>query len=138
MTIDISDFKPMDEVISQESICRYAELSGDFNPLHVDVVFAEASEFGGTIAHGPMQLQPFFRSLSEWFDADAFPSGTTVSVTYRHPARPGDTVRFEALRVDDSEDEVIMLEGQSVNQDGTVLAQIEVVMPRKNRRRQLA
>ena len=126
MPIEISEFEPMDEAISQESINRYAELSGDFNPLHVDVAFAEASEFGGTIAHGPIQLQPFFRSLCAWFDADAFPSGTTVSVTYRHPARPGDTVHFEALSV--IEDEVVTLEGRSLNQDGTVLAQIETVL----------
>ena len=135
MTIGISEFQPMDEAISQDYINRYAELSGDFNPLHVDVAFAEASEFGGTIAHGPMQLQPFFRSLSAWLDADAFPSGTTVSVTYRHPARPGDTIHFEAIRVVEGEveDEVFNLEGRSVNQDGQVLAQIATVVPKGKR-----
>ena len=131
MTIDISEFEPMQEAITQASIHRYAELSGDFNPLHVDVAFAAASEFGGTIAHGPMQLQPFFRSLSAWFHADAFPAGTTVSVTYRHPARPGDAVHFEALSVVESEDEVFTLEGQSVNQDGTTFARIEATVPKR-------
>lgn len=132
MTIDINEFEPMVEAISQDSIQRYAELSGDFNPLHVDVAFASASEFGGTIAHGPMQLQPFFRSLSTWFDADAFPAGTSVSVTYRHPARPGDTIHFEALNVVESEDAdaFFTLVGQSVNQDDTTLAQIEAVWPK--------
>lgn len=131
MTIEISEFKPMEEVITQDSINRYAELSGDFNPLHVDVAFAAASEFAGTIAHGPMQLQPFFRSLSAWLDSDAFPAGTKVSVTYRHPARPGDTVHFEPLSLVESLDEyaVVRLEGQSVNQDGTLLAQIDATVP---------
>lgn len=131
MTIEISEFKPMEETITQDSINLYAELSGDFNPLHVDVAFATASEFGGTIAHGPMQLQPFFRSLSDWLDSDAFPAGTTVSVTYRHPARPGDTVHFEPLNLVEEHDgnAVVRLEGRSVNQDGTLLAQIEATMP---------
>ena len=133
MTIDITEFESMDEAISQETINCYADLSGDFNPLHVDVAFAEASEFGGTIAHGPMQLQPFFRSVSAFVGADAFPPGSKVSVTFRHPARPGDTVHFKAIRVveDENADKVITIEGHSLNQDGVVLAQIDTVIPMK-------
>lgn len=133
MTIEISEFKPMEEAITQNSINRYAELSGDFNPLHVDETFAAASEFGGTIAHGPMQLQPFFRSVSDWLGSDAFRPGTRVSVTYRHPARPGDSVHFEPLSLVETSDghAVVRLEGRSVNQDGTLLAQIDAMLPLK-------
>ena len=37
--------------ISQEMINEYAEISGDFNPIHVDLEAAAKSEFKGTIAH---------------------------------------------------------------------------------------
>ena len=135
MTIETTEFESMDEAISQATINRYADLSGDYNPLHVDVAFAEASEFGGTIAHGPMQLQPFFRSMSAFVGADTFPPGSKVSVTYRHPARPGDTVHFEATRVveDENVDKVITIEGHALNQDGVVLAQIDTAIPMMKR-----
>ena len=38
--------------ITQELINKYAEASGDFNPIHVDHEFAASSQFGRTIAHG--------------------------------------------------------------------------------------
>ena len=42
--------------ISQEKINRYAEASGDFNPIHVDENFAKKTPLGGTIAHGMLIL----------------------------------------------------------------------------------
>ena len=38
--------------ITQERIAGWAELSGDFNRLHVDPAYARETRFGGTIAHG--------------------------------------------------------------------------------------
>ena len=57
--------------MTQDGIDVYAELSGDFNPLHVDPVAAAASEFGGVIAHGPIALHAFFRAATEWLGVDA-------------------------------------------------------------------
>ena len=37
-------------------IDAYAEVSGDFTPLHVDEAVANASHFGGRVAHGLMGL----------------------------------------------------------------------------------
>lgn len=83
---------PVTDVVTQASIDAYAELSGDFNPLHVDAEVAAASEFGGTIAHGPVALQTLLRSLTEGLQVDALPAGSRLAVTYRAPVRPGDAV----------------------------------------------
>lgn len=38
--------------ITETDIVAFAGLSGDFNQLHVDAVYAEAGEFGQRVAHG--------------------------------------------------------------------------------------
>jgi acyl dehydratase len=39
-------------VFSQADFNRFAELSGDDNPIHVDPAFAASTHFGGTVSHG--------------------------------------------------------------------------------------
>lgn len=129
MTLPEADLlPPIEELITQEKIDRYAELSGDFNPLHVDPEFAASSEFGGTIAHGPMQLQACFRSVCAWLGTEAFPPGSRLAVVYRHPARPGDRVRFE-LDPQSAAGDGGTVEGKCRNQDGTMLALVTMTLP---------
>lgn len=96
------DFPSASEAVSQETINRYADISGDYNPIHVDLEAAAASEFGGTIAHGPIALQTFFRSLTEWLGTEAPPAGTEIKITFRAPTRPGDTIHCELREMDQS------------------------------------
>lgn len=105
------------EQVDQEMIDRYAELSGDFNPLHVDPEAAARSEFGSTIAHGPIALQTFFVAASRRLGVEALPSGSKVNVTYRYPVRPGDTV---GCYWPDEAGEAV----ECRNQDGTVVVSI--------------
>jgi len=41
-------------VVTQDDFDRFARLSGDDNPIHVDPVFAAGTRFGRTVAHGMM------------------------------------------------------------------------------------
>lgn len=43
-------------VVTQDMIRRYADLTGDHTPVHVDEVFARSSHFGGIVAHGLLGL----------------------------------------------------------------------------------
>jgi len=122
--VPADEFPSVSETVTQETIDRYADLSGDYNPIHVDQEAAAASEFGGTIAHGPIALQTFFRSLTEWLDSPAPPAGTVISITFRAPTRPGDTIHCE-LR-DQTGDE---LTTECLNQDGTTVITAKSTIP---------
>lgn len=115
--------------VDQDGIDAYAELSGDFNPLHVDQEAAKASPFGGTIAHGPIALQAFFRSATAWLGTDALPAGSTVKVTYRAPTRPGDTVRCVTREISE-QDGVAHVSAECVKQDDSTVVTVEADLPR--------
>ena len=41
-------------VVTQEDFDRFARVSGDDNPIHVDAAFAATTRWGRTLAHGMM------------------------------------------------------------------------------------
>jgi len=49
-------FKSSARLISENDIDRFADLSGDTNPIHVNQKFAEGTVFGERIAHGLLTL----------------------------------------------------------------------------------
>lgn len=54
-TIDelaVGDSASLTRTFTQDDIDAFARLSGDDNPAHVDAAWAEASPFGGRVAHG--------------------------------------------------------------------------------------
>lgn len=82
--------------ITQEMINTYAEISGDFNPLHVDIAAAAETPFGGTIAHGCIPMEPIFQSLHRWLGKPSLPPETAMRLRYYQPSRPGDVIHVEA------------------------------------------
>ena len=77
--------------LTQESINRYADASGDHNPLHIDPEFAAQTQFEGTIAHGMLVLAFLSEMLTAAFGW-AWLSTGRLKVRLRAPARPGDTI----------------------------------------------
>ena len=77
--------------IIQENINLYAEASRDFNPIHIDEDFARKTPLGGTIAHGMLILAYISQMMGEAFGQQWLSSGK-LSVRFKAPARPGDTV----------------------------------------------
>lgn len=66
-----------ERVFAQADFDRFAELSGDHNPIHVDPGFAAGSRFGRTVAHGVLLLT-VLRGLVEQLAPGARLSAQTV------------------------------------------------------------
>jgi 3-hydroxybutyryl-CoA dehydratase len=124
-----SGFPAVTDVVTQNGIDAYAEISGDFNPLHVDPEAAAASEFGGIIAHGPIALHAFFRAATEWLGMDALPAGSEVKVTYRAPTRPGDEIAVRLGELETGEDGRAELKAECIKQDRTTVVSVTAVLP---------
>ena len=81
----------VERLITQERIQRYAEASGDFNPVHVDAEFAARSQFGRTIAHGMLVAASISEMMTMAFEDD-WPSTGRLKLRFRAPVYPGDTI----------------------------------------------
>ncbi len=77
--------------ISQEKINLYAEATRDFNPIHIDESFAAQTPLGGTIAHGMLCLAYVSEMMTAAF-GKKWTSGGKLSVRFKTPARPRDTI----------------------------------------------
>ena len=78
--------------ITQAMIDAYAEISGDFNPVHVDPAFAATTPFGTTIAHGCIPMEPIFQLAQVRSGLAVMPQGSRMKLRYLRPTHPGDTI----------------------------------------------
>ena len=118
---------PVVHRLSQRVVDRYAELSGDFNPLHVDPSYAAKTPIGRTVAHGPLVLQAFFDAILTWLDADTLPSGVRLEAVFRSPTLSDATVSCHLIGIE-VEDDVATLSAEC-RTDGTVAVLITASVP---------
>jgi acyl dehydratase len=85
-------FETSRRTVTEADIMAFAGVSGDFNPLHVDEMFArEQTPFGTRIAHGPLVLSMSYglRSVRDDWQILAL---AACERRFRAPVFPGDTV----------------------------------------------
>lgn len=75
--------------VTAAAIRAYAELTDDFNPLHLDEEFAARTPMGRVIAHGTLSLCLLWQWAHQNFDADAY-TGLQLDVRFVKPVFAGD------------------------------------------------
>ncbi|HYB05099.1 MAG TPA: MaoC/PaaZ C-terminal domain-containing protein [Nitrososphaerales archaeon] len=104
MILFYEDFKDGQKFVSKEreitndDIQKFANLTGDFNKLHLDQEFAESAGFSGIVAHGVLTLSI---AIGLWHSLD-LTNGTILAfaglsnVSFKAPVYPGDRIHVEA------------------------------------------
>ena len=88
--ISVGDpFPSLQKEIAQDVINQWAEVSTDFNPLHVDPEFAKTTRFGGTIAHGHIALSFLCEMMHHWLGNGWLSGGKLGGIKFIAPIRPG-------------------------------------------------
>ena len=85
--------------VTQETIDRFAEVTEDFQWIHVDVERAKQTPFGGTIAHGLFTLSLGPKFSYEIVDVQGFAFGMNYGygkVRFPAPLPIGSRVRMRA------------------------------------------
>ncbi len=86
------------KTVGNADIMAFAELSGDFNPVHVDEDFAKTTMFKGRIAHGMLSAAYISTALGTRLPGPGCVY-VSQSLKFKAPVRIGDTVvaRVEVL-----------------------------------------
>jgi acyl dehydratase len=113
--------------VTEESVIRFA-LEWDMQPFHVDKEAAKSSIFGSLISSGLQTILLTYRLYFQLgvLDGTALAGLGIDNVRFRHPVRPGDTIRVNAevteLRPTRNPDRgVIVWNLETVNQDAEIV-----------------
>jgi acyl dehydratase len=120
MELKIGDTFSTTREITDELIRKFAELSGDFNPIHLDEEFAKRTRFGRRIAHGMLSGALISAVLGYEFKERKIVY-LSQTMKFTAPVYIGDTITATAtvtkIRVDKP---IVTLETICTNQDGVV------------------
>lgn len=88
--------------VTEAHLVGWAGLTGDWYPLHMDAEFAERSEFGRRIAHGPLSLGLAIGLTvqSQLYGTAARADLAIDSVRFVAPVFIGDTIHVETAVVE--------------------------------------
>jgi len=121
-------------LITHERIMAFADASGDFNPLHIDEQFANASAYRGRVAHGLLSASFVSAVVGTILPGPgAIYLGQTLN--FHKPVRIGDlvTARVTVQSIDPSAR--VILKTECLVQDEPVLeGEATIRVPRRRRR----
>jgi acyl dehydratase len=128
-------FETPARTVTEADLVAFAEVSGDFNPLHTDEVFAAQTIYGGRIAHGALvfSFATGLRQRAGLFDGTIMGLLEIRNWRFLRPVRIGDTIRVgnevTELRPTSKPDRGVMVQRVEVlNQDDVVAGEGELVM----------
>jgi 3-hydroxybutyryl-CoA dehydratase len=131
MTIDrlkIGDDAEFSKTVSESDIYLYAGVTGDFNPAHIDAVYAAGTFFKKRIAHG-MLSAGFISAVI----GTRLPGTGTIYVgqqlKFLAPVYVGDTITARVtVAAINAEKNRVTLKTTCSNQEGTVVLDGEAVV----------
>lgn len=89
--LEVGQSAEIERQVDVDLIRKFAEVSGDFNPLHMDEEFAAKTPFRGIIAHGALVA-----SFVSCVLGNELPGPGAIfqsmQIRFKRPVRPGDTV----------------------------------------------
>lgn len=119
--LQLGDSSTFTKTITEADVVLFAGLSGDFNPYHVDEVFAETSVYGRRIAHGMLTMSLLTNVLGNRFPG----KGTVIlglQCRFVAPVYFGDTITVQATVTEKRvERGMVAIWAKFFNQDGKLV-----------------
>lgn len=118
----------VEKTVTEQDVKLFAEVSGDYNPVHIDEDFAQQTRFKKRIAHGMLAS-----SLVSRVVGTKLPGPGTIylsqTLNFKAPVYFGDTVKAEVEIVDKIDAKhFVKLKTVCSNQKGTVVLDGEALV----------
>lgn len=128
MEISLGDKYSTSREVTDDLIRKFAEVSGDFNPIHLDDEFAKTTRFGKRIAHGMLSGAFISAVLGNEFRERKIVY-LSQTMKFVAPVFIGDTVTATGTVTNIREDKnIVTLETVCTDQNGKMLVKGEAVV----------
>ena len=125
--INIGDTDYFEKTITESDVCNFADVIGDFNPVHIDRQYAKNTRFGKCIAHGMLSGSLF----STVFGSKLPGEGSiyiSQTLSFIAPVYFGDTIKATVSVKEKLTHGRVKFSCTATNQNGDVVVEGEAVL----------
>jgi acyl dehydratase len=117
--IEVGHSASYTRIVTADDIQKFAEATGDMNPVHLDEAYASKTLFKHTIAHGMLSAGYISAALGTRLAPHAVVIYLSQNLRFRAPVSAGDTVTATAtVTAVDTERNRVTLDTVVTNQEG--------------------
>ena len=118
--IDIGLTKEFQITITESMVNNFANISGDFSPIHIDEEYAKSTIFQKRIVHG--MLLAFLSRMQGMYLPGKHALYFSQNLEFRNPCFINDKIKISSIVVDKSEStKIIKIESKITNQNDKLL-----------------
>ena len=119
--IDIGLTKEFQITITESMVNNFANISGDFSPIHIDEEYAKSTSFGKRVAHG-MLLASFLSRVDRMYLPGKHALYFSQNLEFRNPCFINDKIKISSIVIDKSEStKILKIESKITNQNDKLL-----------------
>ena len=127
--IKVGDRAEFEKTVTAEDVARFADITGDSNPLHHDQDYAAKTRFGQCIAHGMLSAGFISAAVGTKLAPNCCVIYLSQSLRFLRPVKIGETVRAVAeVKGTDPQKRIVTLQTDCFNQDGEPVVKGEAVV----------
>lgn len=104
------------KTITETDVYLFAGICGDFNPLHINKVYAEQTQYGRQIAHGSL-ISSFISTVLGMYMPGQGAIYMEQYSKFMHPVFIGDTITVKVKIIEIDERENVVLDTKIYNQN---------------------
>jgi 3-hydroxybutyryl-CoA dehydratase len=127
--VKVGDRAEFERTVTAEDVARFAEVTGDTNPLHHDPDYAAKSRFGQCTAHGMLSAGFISAALGTKLAPHCCVVYLSQTLRFLRPVKIGETVRAVAdVKGIDAQKRIVTVNTDCFNQVGEPVVKGEAVV----------